>query len=257
MDDKTVKLYKIVQDEALLRDFIDWLPELKPNETYYLSLIARKKYCVNVPAVKSDKAQLKRFTSSKERMFEKIKQLEVQLGQYSQKGIAVPQEALALYITPNPRCFIKATKNSLKHFANLICDNTAPGYNPHQEVMSEIQKAKSYTKWIDFDIDVDESSELFRPFDRKTPADKYVDVLKSLSETVEKICGSRQTIIVTRGGFHILVDPSSVPQEKKNTFYKGMQDEVMCAGSLDISGDNLIPVVGCTQGGYTPYFLEK
>jgi hypothetical protein len=136
--------YQIVKDEKLLKDFIDWLPELAPQERYYLCLFARNKYCKELTHIKSDKAQLKRFVTDKERMFQKIKQLEIEVGGYKQKHMDVPEEALALYITPNPRDMFKATVNTMVKLAQSIRDQNI-SMNPHQEAMSEIQKAKSRT----------------------------------------------------------------------------------------------------------------
>lgn len=108
--------YKIVLDEQKLKNFIDWLPDLKNDETYYLCLFSRSKYNPIDSGVKmsADKQQLRRFTSNKEYMFDKIKQLEVEIGCYKHRHQPVPQESLALYITPNPRSFIKAAKKGLQ-----------------------------------------------------------------------------------------------------------------------------------------------
>ena len=96
--------YKIIADENK-----DWLPELQDNEKYYFSLFARKKYCEEEIKA-NDKTQLKRFTSSKEKLVNKIRQLELPLGTWKLKHGDAPQQALALYISLNPRCMKMTTE---------------------------------------------------------------------------------------------------------------------------------------------------
>jgi hypothetical protein len=231
--------YKIVKDEKILLDFIKWLPELNESEKYYLCLFARSKYTKDLdgknglPHIKSDKAQLKRFVSDKERMFQKIKQLEVPLGWYMQKDLVVPQEALAVYITPNPRHLWRATMNSAVKLVECIRDQNVT-VDPHQEVLSEIQRTKSRTCWIDFDID-------------ETDEEK-------MKVNIEEIKGYVNPEAVkwlkTRGGYHVLVNPDLVWPEFKKTFYRNM------AKFADQTGDNMIPIPGCTQGMFVPHFEE-
>ena len=226
--------YQIVKDEAMLKSFIDWLPELEPNEKYYFCLFARNKYCKELTHIKSDKAQLKRFVTDKSRMFMKIKQLEVPLGCYMQREFPVPEEALALYMTPNPRNMMKATVNTMVKLAQSIRDQNID-MNCHQEALSEIQKAKSRTCYVDFDIDQKESGTL--------------DTIKRL---IDPLLDTPAKILETRGGYHVLIDPETVRVSEKNKWY----NTIKIGLSADVTGDNMIPVPGCTQGGFIPHFVN-
>lgn len=224
--------YSIIKDENKLKEFINWLPELQLNETYYVSLFARSKYCKDIVHIRSDKSQLRRFTSKKDLLFWKIKQLECEIDSYRQRENPIPQEALAVYINPNPRNLERATKNSIKKFIELAFKKYE-GYNPHQEVMSEIQKSKG--RKIYFNIDFDE-----------------VDLYSTLEQVYKFINKESVNVLKTRGGFHLLIELDKVDFQYKNTWYNNISK----LDGRDIKGDDMIPIPGCTQGNFIPYFIK-
>jgi hypothetical protein len=225
--------YNIIKDADLLREFIAWLPDLGKDEVFYVSLLARNKYSQNEPRIGADKAQLKRFTSDKAFLFDKIRQLECELGAYRQKGEIIPQETLALYINPNPRSLEKAAKATLIRLAELI---TKPysGYNPQQEAMSEIQKAVGQKKYFDFDFD-------------------NVDMDTTLEAIYKVINRDALHVVRTRGGFHVLVELQKV---EKTGFARAWHQNISALEGCDVRGDNMLPVVGCTQGEFVPHFVK-
>lgn len=219
-----MKTYEIITDEALLREFINWLPDCQDYEQYYITLFARKKYVNTLPWVKSDRGQLARKTSRKEFIFDKIAQMECKLGAYKLDGNPVPQEALACYICVNPRDLWKATVRSIGKLATLLeCDGK--NSNPHQEVMSEIQKCASKKTYIVFDID------------EKDPI-----TLQECIDTVDGYCD----VTETRGGYHIFVHKDKVEYITDKMWYLKLKR------FADVTGDSMTPPWGTYQGGWTP-----
>ena len=217
--------YTLIHDESILRRFLDWLPDLGESEIFYCSLFCRKKYW---PEIKADKGQLARWTSIKERFIDKIRQKECDNEAYKWEGKPIPQDGLALYTTINPRCLVRATHLGVKKLLDLTIRGEKK-HNPHQEILSCIQQAKSRSVFVDFDFDQPE----------KPVLDGIVnaDAVKYLK---------------TRGGWHVIVELSKVSREFVKTFYMKIQNL-----GADVSGDCLLPIPGCMSGGYkTPYFLD-
>jgi hypothetical protein len=219
--------YQIITDLGILKEFVDWLPDLQKDETYYACLFARNEYCQHIVHIDSDKGQLKRFTTNKEKLIEKLSHLEIEVGKYILKGRVMPQEALACYITPNPRSMERAAKQALIKLANLITQPYS-GYNPHQEVMSEIQKSPS--RKIVFDIDLDTKS--------------FPD------DTWEYINPDAVTILQTRGGYHLLIHLTRIEPRYAKTWYNNIAN--LPGVDKASIGDQMIPIPGTYQGGFTP-----
>ena len=231
--DIIMETYKIILDEEKINNFIsDFLPDLEHNETFYVTLFARKKYCSGILV---DKCQLKIFTSNKESLLNKIRQLEIPIGRYYQKNqIPVPQESLAIYLTPNPRDFIKAIKQRAKRFSDLMTQEYN-GYNPHQLVLNELQTACGNKYFLAFNFD-------------------NVDINSTLLKINEFLHEKYYSVLKTRGCFHILVHINKIKQDGiKTNWYQKISNLEGC----DVIGENiLLPIPGCHQGGFIPHFIK-
>ena len=72
----------------------------------------------------------------------------------------------------------------------------------------------------------------------------------------------------TRGGYHLLVEPQVANNNIRSFYNTGLssvdkltinwfvQIQNHLKGLIDNEGDQLLPVPGCCQGGFTPYFLN-
>jgi hypothetical protein len=219
----------------MLEAFIKWLPELEASETYYICLLARNKYCRTINHINTDVQQLRRFTTDKARMIDKIKQAECELGAYKQGDLSIPQEALALYIHPNPRNQVIAAKRTCRKLLDLLLEPYA-NYNVHQIALSNIQQSRGRKIYTDFDYD----------------KLSYEDFIEGMFPSF--INPEALSVVKTHGGFHALVNSDLVDAEFSRLWYKRMEF-LAAEDRAAVQGDLLIPIPGCTQGCFTPHFL--
>lgn len=219
-----METYRIVNDRDELLRFIDWLPELGVDEKFMVSLFARKKYASTL--IKSnDKTQLKRFLTTKERLEEKLLQLELPLGRWKLGAVEAPQDSLVAYIHPNPRCMVKANEILGKKLWDL---RRGTGFNIVAEALSASQKAKSRSWVVDFDIDEKIDLKILDPI---LPSDCY-------------------DVVETRSGYHILVKPKEATKANKLWHPQLLK-------LADQGGDQFLPIPGTIQGGFIPRLLAN
>jgi hypothetical protein len=234
--------YKIIYNEEKLKQFIDWLPNLLPNEQYYVALLARKKYNPET-GLKADKAQLKRFTSTKERLLQKIKQLELPLGVYESGNMELSQDNLATYITPNPRDLHKASLFLMKEISEKLIRNDN-AIHPHSLALNLIQTTTS--RKIFFDLDID-----FKTGNHQQAIEKFKS---DISNCINSDC---LTFIKTNGGLHCLINLPNIAKEYQKIWHQKISQLTCNEYEVTMNGDNVLPVVGGIQGiDFSPYFLD-
>jgi len=221
--------YNIILNESILDEFISFLPDMEDSEVFYFCLFGRHKYCPSFPNTK-DSGQLARVVARKHELKEKIRRLETPLGSYSRDGAVAPPEALAMYIGLNPRSLVKANKTLLMELAKRFADGDID-FNPISLATTEIHKATNRKFFVDFDYDNTEPEEHLPVIEKTLPKEAY-------------------KILKTRGGFHLIVNLAQVKDVKD--WYKALSALPKC----DVKGsNNLTPIPGCTQGGFTPHFV--
>jgi len=228
--------YKIIYDEAALQDFIDnFLPDLTDDELFYVCLFARKKYMPSLVNKGKDKHQLWRNTCTKKDLVYKLRQLEIPVGRYLMDGIEMPNDGLAIYIAPNPRSIKKACANMAQTLVRMLATGDK-FIRPNQLGLTELHRAKSRTVYVDFD------------FDKCDYLDK--------KEAIDNLIGmdTPRKILVTRGGFHLLLKPEDIPKQYNKHWYMGLKGLDGCDDDQQES-DIMVPIPGCIQGGFIPKFI--
>lgn len=231
--------YEIIKDSKELDKFIEWLPELGDNQKFYVSLFARKKWGFT-EGLTADKSQLKRFTATKGNLKDKLRKLEVKLGEWKYKDIEIDNRSLGVYITPNPRDMHKAGLKTAKEIVSMVADGRQI-FNPEAIALNQIQ-VTGVKKYFDIDIDVWSDSVTLEHLIALIERDEVINL--------EAIEGN---IVKTQGGFHILVELDKVKNPK--TWYNRFQN-LMCPNfDVTMNGDNMVPLPGCVQANFTPKLL--
>lgn len=248
--------YKLIHNESELQKFIDFLPELNPNEGYFLILIARKKWFPESGIPSAHK--LKRETvSSKDKIIQTIKQWEIAEGCYTSNGIPIDSRNLGVYMGFNPKNQMAACFELIdKCLASL--KSNQKNINVKSMANDVIQGANGTKNFMDIDVDIKEGED-------------YLEIKKYIESVVNP---KYLKFIKTNGGFHCLVQLIAKKQNPLGDFadltyeitkesdfsvnkkwYMQLKDHPF-KSELNIMSHDLIPIVGCNQGKFVPHFLS-
>ncbi len=226
--------YKLIHDEEQLKRFIDFLPELNPNEGYFIILIARKKWYPESGIPSAHK--LKRETvGNKERIIQTIRQWEVAEGTYQSNEVPINQMNLGVYIGYNPKNQYNACFELIEQCLANIRTNKQ-NINIKSMANDVIQGSNGSKNFIDIDVDIKDGED-------------YLEIEKFIRSVVAK---EHLTFIKTNGGFHCLVKLEGL--KGNMTWYQQIKSHQF-KSELNIMSNDLIPVVGCNQGKFIPHFF--
>jgi hypothetical protein len=228
--------HQVIFDEDAL---VKYLQSLPGNETdrYYFVLLARPKYDAT-KRVKHTGQSIKRGFSTKDMLLQKLRQLEMRKDSVLTKGEQIPGECLALYLMPSPRDILKASVSLMglmaEKMGTRILDPNFVVPDPVKLARDALHTARTKASAVvTFDFDVDKEA---RP---------------DLRERLLELAYPATTVIETRGGYHVQVQPDLVPTVAKKIWHREFQ-----ALGPEQTGDLLSPVPGCCQGGFVPKVLK-
>lgn len=232
--------YKLIQDKIELEKFINFLPELKENEGYFLILVARSKW--NKETGLPSATKLRRETvNTKTKIFQTIKHWEVEEGSYTvvRNGITtqIPLSNIGIYAGYNPKNQYKAAINLAKACIDAIT-NKRTGINVKSMANDYCQTSFGTKHFVDIDCDRVGN-----------------DNIETIIDFVKNIIGpDAGTFVKTRGGFHCLVNLKNM--KGNHTWYKQIQAHQF-ESQLELFSNDLIPIPGCNQGDFVPYMISK
>ena len=252
-----MEFYNLVREPEEVKKFLKFLPEHLKNECLTVALFFRKKYVRDNPEYSHlslsnddgcwDRTIVSSTLRDKEtdflaKVFRSILRYNCPIGAYvDRKEQPIPEGAISLYMSINPRCAIKGAKelmNELTRDCFLPSSSETPFVgNLVSRAKTKVQKNVSRKLIADIDIDVKDETILNRFRD-----------LVSLWDS--EVCA-----IETRGGYHVLCDIQKMSRENPKWFVdiKKYADEFRDKDGkelVEFKTDTLSPIPGTLQGNH-------
>ena len=262
--------YKVLINESTFISFLNRLGDIYPNETYFINTAFRSKKLTEKEKSKLGTRNREVYLSKyirgsnnnrvdEESAIQKMYELEVPykaltFNKGTEEEIILPQSAMVTFICCNPSIeekvamlHLESTNDILKNLV-MSCDNGTEAKKQlahhNKDFRSERMKCNR-TKWIDFDIDIENLEELNREYIKST-----ISYCFRNHATFSDINGM---IVSTSGGFHVLVDKNCIKGNPKNfcDYLNIVLTQVSCkVKEVEFkSGCCMIPCVGTLQYG--------
>jgi hypothetical protein len=253
--------YEFLIDETAVRAFAkSVLKPLQDDECYLVFLAARNKYLTPEQQgvhkltgadmlARQVLRQKKEHLPMDELLVRAIKRLSVPEGYYKcAGGEPIPFNAFTMFVTINPRDMRKAALEFSLETVKLLSGDSH-FENLETRLYSAIHSHCSRKIYLDLDVDY--------------KGLLTVGVKDGILESVKEPLGSTSLKqVVTKNGFHLLIELDCVTPDVRATFYRGVMERAEFAKRLglpyeiEIKNDSMTPIPGCTQGGGIPFLRE-
>lgn len=253
----------LIKDQNQLDEFLKFIPELKDDEVYFISLSARNKYLTMEERQHYSLGRTEMFARNIIRKSEDFKytisKLESTLHyKLTNNGLKVPEKCLVVYLNINPssttKAFFKFQNEMNRQVAEIteaLKGNKQPNYSYMKIIdrvlMNSIQTSPS-KKYI-IDIDCDTKDKKVKEF-----------IVNNFVENGLTEFG----IIETHGGFHFLIHKENIPKKQQGSVTRSFnllkicQDaEKMSNGKeVMINGNGMVPLPGTETNGHINKFTK-
>ncbi len=247
--------YKFIYSEDEVRRFFSILSPLQPDEAYFVSLSARNKYLTDEERKAIDLGRTEMFARklikdySYEAFIRTLRTYEVNDGGFtSRSNIPLPEKCVVIYANVNPVSGKAALKEFYEKTTQLLFDLSDDKDSRKRlasldtELMNCYQRAKGTKKFIDIDCDV--------PDDGLDIVELVLNDLKSHD--------IKYHVIKTKGGFHILVDRSTLNYNYTVAVNKANELAVKRFGHAEVvvNKNEMVAISGTLQAGFPVHFLD-
>ena len=271
----------IWSEEEIIKFYDTVLVDLKPNETDFFCIAARKKYMTQEEREATrmgdtcmmNKTVVKEHNSRK--FLAKVHQADSSMDWYtSLNGAILPRSCMVIYININHTSVPKAVRDFKHELAEydyeFSCASVKENENNasrklagiHNRILKSFQDPKNQnSEWVDIDLDVDKT---------KVSVKDIYEIIRDLeSHEVSSLFGV-VPIVETQGGYHILISKQATKTMNKFVArvyeYREIQDHVMTPGrvlqrlknvldesavkEITINQNNMVPLPGTLQNGF-------
>lgn len=247
--------YRFVYSEDEVKKFFSILSPLKPDEAYFVSLSARNKYLTDEERKAIDLGRTEMFARklikqyTYEAFIRTIRTYEVNDGGFtSRSNIPLPEKCIVIYANINPVSGRAALKEFYEKTTQLLFDLSDDKDSRKRlasldtELMNCYQRAKGTKKFIDIDCDV---------------PDEGIDIVELVIAEL-KANGVDYHVIKTKGGFHILIDRSTLHYNYTTIINKANKLAVERFGHAEVvvNKNNMVVIPGTIQAGFNVHFLD-
>lgn len=240
----------LLNDQQHYSEFVNnILPELGPDEVYFLSLSARNKYLTTEEREHYGLGRTEMFSRtvaiSKDDFHRAMRKLGASLDYKTTKnGYRIPGKCVVVYVNINPSSMIKANQKMLSYISEEMGNATlaqARGKTPNYDglihsprrLLNFVQQSTGTRHYLDIDIDSDSS---YYP--------------QKLTDTLHKY-GIEYHLIETRSGYHVMVRRSDLNGSglRLDLLIRELHETAVEEGGEVIFNKNaMIPLPGTLQG---------